>query len=160
MTACHPVHSAATVLCAVLLFAGCDRDVGVVELVRKLEDDGTAEPVGGQCLLVDKKGGGGFGTGGLTGVGPDGPGYATEIASTEGNILFRYFVAPEGQASVGPDPGNAELAVEISAEVEFFESGETKHVEFETYDGIAFEVFLWGQPECEYPPPTEPPDAG
>ncbi len=142
----------ATLAAMALSLTACDRDTGVVELIIKTNADGETDPSpSGSCILVERNGG----SLGGTGMGPD---YATQIESANGMVHYSYFIATEDNAGRGQvSPANGELAAEIDVEVEFFESGETKHVEFETYDGLQFDVYLWGQDDCEGGLPMEPP---
>ncbi|MEX1368573.1 MAG: hypothetical protein AB1Z98_35925 [Nannocystaceae bacterium] len=56
-----------------------------------------------------------------------GPDYAAEVISSNGEVSYRYYIATEEQ------------------------------VTFETYDGLVFDVYLWGADDCEGELPTKPP---
>ncbi len=143
-----------TALALALGVAGCDGDeVGVHELMMRTDPGGTPEYAGGGCFLVTNGEGSGGGGGG------GGPDFAEETLSEGGRINYRYFIAKEGETPEFVTPANGELAAEIDADMEFFASGETKHVSFATYTGIGFEVYLWGEPDCEGELPTEPPES-
>jgi hypothetical protein len=135
----------------------CDSDqVGVHEVVMRTGPDGVVEPAGGGCILLqDADGGQGGGGGG-------GPDFAQEMLADGNEIHYRYFIAPEDAMDLEiVTPANGELAAELDADMEFFRSGETKNISFQTYDGITLEVFLWGEEDCEGDPPlAPPPEAG
>ena len=111
------------------------------------------EFAGGGCFLVSSVDGAGGGGGG------GGPDYAEETFTENGRINYRYFIAKEGTTPDFVTPANGELAAEIDADMDFFASGETKHISFETYTGVLFDVYLWGEPDCEGDPPTMPPQS-
>ena len=137
-------------LVASLSVAGCDRGVGVYDVLMRAEPDGAPEYRSGGCLLVSDV----EGVGGVEGSGPE---YAMEIATKGGKAHYRYFIAPQGAMLDLVTPANGELVAQIEADMDFFASGETKSIAFQTYDGIAFEVFLWGEADCEGDLPMGPP---
>lgn len=124
--------------------------VGVHDVIMRTEPAGAAEFAGGGCVLVSDLGDLGAGGG-------SGPEYAMEMATQSGEVVYRFFIAQEGAAPGDVTPANGELAAEVEADMEFFASGESKHVAFETYAGVAFEVFFWGEPDCEGDSPMGPP---
>ncbi len=136
---------------ATLAATGCDDGTGVVELIKHTKADGTElPPFAGCTLMVDDNS--------FSGSGLASRDYAIEAFTDGETVHYRYFIAKEedvGMDFVLPDTG--ELAAEIEANREFFESDEVKTVSFETYDGQTLEVFLWGQDDCEGELPTEPP---
>jgi hypothetical protein len=132
-----------------LSIAGCDDGIGVHHVIMRAEPDGMPEYGGGGCMLVSN-------VEGLGGGGGSGPEYAMEMATKSGEAVYRYFIAPEGTMLDFVTPANGELVAQVEADMDFFASGETKHIAFETYDGVAFEVFLWGEPDCEGDLPMGP----
>lgn len=135
--------------------AGCDDGVGVHDLIMRTEPGGMPEYGGGGCMLVSDLET--VGEGGGEGSGPE---YAMQMTSKNGEAVYRYFIAPEGAMLDFVTPANGELAAQVEADMDFFASGETKHIAFETYEGVSFEVFLWGEPDCEGDLPMAPPPQG
>ncbi|MEM6996118.1 MAG: hypothetical protein AAF721_36765 [Myxococcota bacterium] len=138
----HHCFVAVAGIATALTLTACDRDVGVAHYIERTFPDGTVmEPEGG-CILATK------GDAESVGGGGGGPDYAMEVSASDGAVHYRFYIAEEEDLGSPVAPESGELAAEIDAEMEFFESGETKHVEFETYDEIKFEVFLWGMDDC------------
>lgn len=85
------------------------------------------------------------------GGGGAGPDYRETIETRDGEIHFRYFIAAEEDAGKVDfvTPENGELVAELVADMEFYRSGDSQWVEFDTYDGISFEFEHWGTADCE-----------
>ncbi len=133
---------------------GCDSEtVGVNEVMMRTEPGGEPEFAGGGCVAVSGPGEAGGGGGGF------GPEIADEVSSEDGKVVYRYWIAKEGTSPEYVTPTNGELAMEIEADMEFFASGEVKHVSFGTYTGVLYDVYLWGEPDCEGDRVMEPPES-
>lgn len=134
---------------------GCDdsESVGVHEVMMRTEPGGEPEFAGGGCVVVEGPGGP---SGGGAGMGPE---IADEVSSENGKVVYRYYIAKEGTSPEHVTPTDGELAAEIDADMEFFASGEVKHVSFGTYAGVLYDVYLWGEPDCEGDIYMEPPES-
>lgn len=128
----------------------CERDVAVIELITRTDADGAELDPTASCILAGENG---LAVGGNS----SGPGFAEEKLSMNDEVTYRYFIAPQEDPQAFTTPSNGELVAELEADLEFFQSGDTKHVTFESYDGITYDVYLWGEPECEGELPNEPP---
>ena len=142
-----------TLLCSSFVLslsvAGCDDGIGVYSVLLRTAPDGEPEFQGGACEYLSDDTMGEAGGGGLD--------HAVEMATKNGKVVHRYFIAPEGAMLDVVTSANGELAAQVEGDMEFFASGETKHITFETYEGVLFDVFLWGEPNCEAELPLGPP---
>jgi len=131
----------------VALTMGCDEreeSIGVHRQAWRTAPGEQRTDQGESCVMIAV----GLGEAGAGGSGPE---YSETIETKNEEIHFRYFIATEENAGKVDfvTPENGELVAELVADMEFYDSGDSQWVEFDTYDGISFEIEHWGTADCE-----------
>jgi len=140
-------------VCCGLAANACDHGVAAREVVIHTDPAGEVLDPGGSCSIVYDAYTAPSGTSSTIG-----PTYATNLEISKGKITSRYFIAKPGMEDKEVTMHNGERIAEIEADTAFLRSGEFKSAFFETYDGHQFEVYLWGDSDCEGDLPKAPPE--
>ncbi|TPV97092.1 MAG: hypothetical protein B7733_01315 [Myxococcales bacterium FL481] len=133
---------------------GCDRTIGVVDVVHETSGEDGPVLAGKGCSSLSRDDRDVIG--GALGGGDD---FAFSSENRDGTVYYRYYIAPEDSVGEEVWPETGELAAEIVADYAFFADGGTKTASFQTHDGRAFEVTLWGVEDCDGEIPDTPPHA-